>query len=149
MRDLLIAFGVTSRLLNLLRVDAPVSLRRSVSCAVLNLCHNEPPPSKSTIAKLLPALQYFIQSNDKFVSTVKYSSCTYTVLISYLYTIEAKYSQLFFHSVFKQLLIDAVWTLYQLAGAGDDHIQMLMDFGLHKSLVPLLGHKKKCLQVLL
>lgn len=24
-----------------------------------------------------------------------------------------------------------------------------MDFGLHKSLVPLLGHKKKCLQVLL
>ncbi|XP_077296007.1 karyopherin alpha3 isoform X2 [Arctopsyche grandis] len=65
LRDYVISLGVVPPLLSFIRPDIPISFLRNITWVIVNLCRNkDPPPSKSTIKDILPALCVLINHTD-------------------------------------------------------------------------------------
>ncbi|XP_046448876.1 importin subunit alpha-5-like isoform X2 [Daphnia pulex] len=67
LRDLVIEQGILKPLLNLIKLDTPVEVLRSVTWTFWNICYN--PPSIPVVRQLLPALAHLIQIDDEEILT--------------------------------------------------------------------------------
>ena len=65
LRDYCISLGVVDPLLALIKPNMSLSFMRNVTWVIVNLCRNKDPyPSKETIQKLLPALNFLLSKDD-------------------------------------------------------------------------------------
>lgn len=92
-RDLVIAHGFVSALMNLIRPDLEIGFLRNATWVIVNLCRNKQPPTTiDVIAQITPALLYLIQSTDHAILIDT------TWAVSYITELGPDYSQLIIDS---------------------------------------------------